>query len=147
MRNYPHFLLCKTVFLSKFFNAAQHRKFDVFVGQTALHVSDIWRFDRSVRRQFQGGAAHKSACRHNDLLAITGHIPRLGADVGVNGRNGLNDPAKTDQFVSVFKEDGADDVAATFTAFRKGSVTKLSKGAAKQQTAFQGAGYDVRRQE
>ena len=54
-------------------------------GETALHPDGVWLAQGGVGGKLYGSAEIERARRHNDLIVVAGHIPRLRSDEGING--------------------------------------------------------------
>ena len=119
----------------------------MLVRQSALDVCDVRLFYRRVGSELEGCPTDESTCRHDDLLRVPGHIPRLGHDVGVDRRDGLYDTAKLDEFLFTVKYDGSNDVPEARSLLGNGSITHFLEYRSEQYASFQRAGNDVRRLE
>ena len=116
-------------------------------GQAALQKGGIRRTERPVGGQFDGSALHEGARRHDDLILIAGHIPRLGGDVGVDGRPRLNAAAKGAKQFGRARFDRLYDIGTSLACLRLDRKTERRENVGGEMGGLQRLGHRVRRVE
>lgn len=107
-------------------------------GQAPLQVDVVGLAQRAVGAELNRRALDKGACRHDDLVGVARHVPRLRRGEGVDRRVFLDTAAERDELVGAAELDGLDDVAAHFRRQRQRLVAELGEHAGRENRALDG---------
>ena len=111
-----HKLFCE----ERILHCCRYCQFNMFVGQSALHVQQIRRSDRTICRQFQACALNKGSGSHDDIILVTGHIGRNRFDRCVHGGIFLDCLSKSDHSFLARQCDHLDQISARAVPCRSG---------------------------
>jgi len=108
----------------------------VFVGESALKISDVRRLYGTVGGKLDRSARNERSCRHNYLIVVTGHIPRFGSNITVYRRAFLYTLTKRDKVLGVLHKHRCDDVPPLVFLFGVALKAKQSHYFSRESGGF-----------
>ena len=114
---------------------------------STLEVNRIWRFDRTVRTQFNGRTLDESSGCHNDIAVISRHGPWFRIDKTVNRGCGLNALTEFDHTFRCAKNDSLNNIMTALVSVRNDFKTKSFVNISRKNGTLQCTGNDLRGKE
>ena len=133
-----------TVFLENFrlFSRDYHIRrchdgiFSALICESALEKCRIRRAERSVCGKLYGSTGNKGSRRHDNLIRISGHIPRLGRDICVNRRTRLDSAAKSTKSLRCTEAHRLNDIMAFIAPCRLHGIAELIENLSCERRRF-----------